>query len=244
MKYLLSPVLVAVLVLVAGCDGSSSGSSAPPAGTPAPTLANFELTITNLTNAQPLSPIAVIVHNAGYKTFRVGEAASVPLETLAEAGNNNPLVSDAAGDSNVMLATTGTGPIPPGSAQAIRFSMNISDFGSSQLSVLSMLVNTNDAFTGLNGMTIPDMAIGESITRRTVAYDAGTEADDELLANIPGPAAGGEGFNTVRGDRVNAVSMHNGVISQDDGFVTSELTEAHRFDNPVMAVKLTRIALP
>ena len=74
----------------------------------------------------------------------------------------------------------------------------------------------------------------------SIAYDAGTEADTELAAEIPGPVGGGEGFNAARDDQGDRVSMHSGVISQDDGLVTSDLTGQHRFDNPVVRVLIER----
>jgi hypothetical protein len=35
--------------------------------------------------------------------------------------------------------------------------------------------------------------------------------------------------------------MHPGVVSADDGFATSALTEQHRFDNPVAEIRITRL---
>ena len=75
---------------------------------------------------------------------------------------------------------------------------------------------------------------------RSIAYDAGTEADSEEAATIPGPAGGGEGFNVARDDQADRVSMHSGVVSNNDGFATSNLTEQHRFDNPVVQIRIER----
>ena len=36
-------------------------------------------------------------------------------------------------------------------------------------------------------------------------------------------------------------SMHSGVVSQDDGLATSDLTGQHRFDNPVTQVRIVRV---
>ena len=104
-----------------------------------------------------------------------------------------------------------------------------------------MLVNTNDAITGINGVDISALAAGDSITLRSIAYDAGTEANTEAAAHIPGPAVGGEGFNAARDDLADRVAMHTGVVSQDDGKAGSALTGQHRFDNPVAAVRIERI---
>ena len=62
----------------------------------------------------------------------------------------------------------------------------------------------------------------------------------EAAADIPGPAGGGEGFNPARSDAADRVAMHAGIVSQDDGFATSDLSEQHRFDNPVMRVHIER----
>jgi hypothetical protein len=84
------------------------------------------------------------------------------------------------------------------------------------------------------------MAVGDVLTIHGIAYDAGTEADSELATDIPGPAGGGEGYNAARDDQADQVAMHAGVISGDDGFATSDLTEQHRFDNPVVEVRISR----
>ena len=103
-----------------------------------------------------------------------------------------------------------------------------------------MLVNTNDAFTALNAWPVGEMSVGDVMTVNAIAYDAGTEADSESAATIPGPAGGGEGFNAVRDDGADQVTMHSGVISGDDGLATSDLTEQHRFDNPVARIRIER----
>jgi hypothetical protein len=47
-----------------------------------------------------------------------------------------------------------------------------------RLTVLTMLVNTNDAFTGLDGLRLG----GQGTTVATMAYDAGSERNNELAA--------------------------------------------------------------
>ena len=61
----------------------------------------------------------------------------------------------------------------------------------------------------------------------------GTEAKSTIWSDR-------EGFNAARNDRADQVSMHPGVVSRDDGFATSDLTNQHRFDNPVVRVRITR----
>jgi hypothetical protein len=54
-----------------------------------------------------------------------------------------------------------------------------------RLSVLTMLVNTNDAFTGLDSLRLG----GHGDTLRTRACETGSEANNEDADFIPGPAA-------------------------------------------------------
>ncbi|HFQ61119.1 MAG TPA: hypothetical protein ENK39_02315, partial [Epsilonproteobacteria bacterium] len=73
-----------------------------------------------------------------------------------------------------------------------------------------------------------------------VTYDAGTEANSELASTIPGPAGGGEGFNAARDDK-DFVSVHEGVVTKDDGLSTSALTQMHKWDNPAASVSIERV---
>ena len=57
-----------------------------------------------------------------------------------------------------------------------------------------MLLPTNDGFVALNGDRIWRQRIP------LLSYDAGTEDNSELCADIPGPQCGGEGFNEDPGE--------------------------------------------
>lgn len=226
-----------VALIAAACDNDNNdGIAAPP-----PPVASFAVTVTNLTNGQPLSPVAVIAHQSGYSVFTVGTAATTGLETLAEGGDNSTLIAEADADAQVMASASGAAAIGPAGSETITIDVLQSDLPGLSVSVSTMLVNTNDAITGLNGASVADMMAGDSISWQTIAYDAGTEANTEAAAHIPGPAGGGEGFNAARDDLADRVAMHAGVVSQDDGFAVSDLTGQHRFDNPVAQVSIERI---
>ena len=224
--------------LLFACSSDSNPPPAPPPPPP-PAMASFEVTVFNLTNAQPLSPAAVIAHQDGYVLFSVGAPVSVGFEDMAEGGDNTALLAEADADSVVMVTESGAAPIGPAGSETVTVTMLESELPGLRISVGTMLVNTNDAFTGLNAMSVESMAVGDVITVLGVAYDAGTEADTESAATIPGPA-GGEGFNAARDDQADRVSMHSGVVSQDDGFATSDLSEQYRFDNPVVQISIER----
>lgn len=226
---------------LAACSSSNNNSQTPPPPPPPPpAMASFDVTVTNLTNGQPVSPVAVIAHQAGYSVFTIGSPATVGLETLAEGGDNSMLIAEADADANVLSSGSGAAPIGPAGSETVTIDVLESDLAGLMVSVSTMLVNTNDAISGLNGVDVSGLAEGDAWTGRAIVYDAGTELNTELGAEIPGPAGGGEGFNAARSDRDDRVAMHSGVISQDDGFATSALTGQHRFDNPALMVRIER----
>jgi hypothetical protein len=238
-RLLLTGASLLTLAIMSACsDGDSVSALAPPP--PPPPTTTFDVTVTNLTNAQPLSPVGVVVHVDGYTPFDIGSAATAGLELLAEGGDNSEFLNEASADIANMLTASGAAAIGPGGSETVSFTIDEADLPGTQLSLMTMLVNTNDAISGINAASIENMAVGDTVTWRTIAYDAGTEANSETAGSIPGPAGGGEGFNAARDDRDDLVKMHSGVVTQDDGYMTSDLGETHRFDNPVAQVTLTR----
>ena len=233
-------LLTVAALWLQGCDSDSLPPVPVADPPPPPAMASFDVSVDNLTNAQPLSPVAVIGHLDGYTVFVIGDAATVGLEDMAEGGDNTALLAEADADANVMVSASGAAPIGPAGSETVSIEVLESDVANLKISVATMLVNTNDAFSALDAMDVSSLAVGDTIMVELVAYDAGTEADTEAAGDIPGPAGGGEGFNMARSDAADRVAMHAGVVSQDDGFVTSDLTEQHRFDNPVMRVRIAR----
>jgi hypothetical protein len=236
-KSMLPLLVLSSSVVLSGCGGSDSKDPAPvvtppPVVTPTPVTYQYNVTVKNLTNAQIMSPIAVVLHDEG-QLWQLGQAASSALEMLAESGDNTAVLAD----DMVLAGQSGASPLPPGMQETI--TVSIEDSMPQLLSVATMLVNTNDAFSGINAMVIKDLVVDESISIQTSSYDSGTEMNSELMATIPGPAGGGEGFNEVRDD-VDFVAMHSGIVSQDDGLMQSALTQAHRFDNPTLMITVTR----
>lgn len=197
-----------------------------------PVTSSYDVTITNLTYSQPFSPVAVVLHNEG-TLWNVGEPATEALEKLAESGDSN----DFLAISTVTASASGAGLIMPGMSETITISIDDND--QSLLTLATMLVNTNDAFTGLNGINLQNIAVGDTWSTMVGVYDAGTEGNSELSGTIPGPADGGVGFDIERDD-VDFVSMHPGVVSMDDGLMTSVLMSAHKFDQPTAKISITK----
>ncbi|WP_096087522.1 spondin domain-containing protein [Agaribacterium haliotis] len=195
---------------------------------------SYELTLVNTMANQPLAPAAIILHGSDYQPWYLGEPASPGLEMLAESGSPADLLAEASEADS----TQSDGILMPGHSAQV--SISTMDDAHKYLSVATMPVNTNDAFVGLNTMALDKLEPGQSMSVSLMIYDAGTEANSESSASIPGPAAGGEGYNADRDDLVDAVRIHAGVVSMDDGYDDSALDQSHRFDQGGLRLVVTR----
>ena len=232
MRYSKSLIILALSASLAAC-GDSDNNEVEVTDPVMPVMSyEFTVQVTNLTNAQPLSPIAAIAHSEGM-LWQIGEPASAALELMAEGGDNSELLAT----DFAMASSSAESPLPPG--EQVTLMLSTEQLDSLKISLATMLVNTNDAFTGLNAIDVSSLAVNESLSRTSFAYDAGTEANSEAQGTIPGPADSGEGYNEMRDD-INRVAMHPGVVSQDDGLTNSVLTSQHKFDNPVARITITR----
>ena len=202
-------------------------------------MTSYEITVVNASNGQPLTPVAVVAHTSGYQAFMLGSSASVGLEMLAEGGDVSQFITDADADANVVTtASSVNGPFGPGATEMV--TVDVTPNSNLQISVVAMLANTNDAFTGLANVSVGNLMMGESISKMAHVFDAGTEGNSETAATMPGPAAGGEGFNAMRDD-TDFVSIHAGVVTSDDGLTTSALNESHRWLGAAAKITITRI---
>jgi len=231
-KRLILISMVGASIALSACSDSNSVSQA-----------SFDITVTNLSASQPLSPVAVVLHGSAWEAFDTGSAASTGLEVLAEGGDNSQFLANAAANSSVYVSESGVGIIAPGESETVTVQVNENLIGTLSLSAVSMLVNTNDAIAALNGQSIASMAVDEVATFDARSYDTGTEANTESADTIPGPAATGglrEGFNASRDDIRDEIHVHAGVVTQNDGLATSTLTEEHRWDYPSIQVRIER----
>ena len=222
MRYFILSVL---LVGLAACSNDNNP----------PEIFSYKVSLINLTNSQIFSPPAAILHDDSFSAWSIGQSASAELETLAEGGDASNLLNSQSGNPSFSSSDV----LIPGASQS--FEISATDSLLDHLTLATMLVDTNDAFTGVTGADLEDMQQGEVRVYYTRVYDAGTEFNDERAANIPGPAGGGQGFNAARDDITTVVTHHGGIVSRDDGYTASALTEAHRFDNPVMRIEVMRM---
>lgn len=242
-------LVATALAVLAGCSSSDpvTITTPPPVVPPPPPVvadATFTVEVTNLTLAQPLSPVAVMMHQAGFNSFIDGEPASLALELLAEGGDNTDVLGEAAAAAEFLASASSVGPIPPLAVSApIELSFPSDQLDDVRLSVITMLVHTNDAFSGSNAFNISNMEVGDVVRLNGPTWDSSTEANTEAGTDMPGPDFGGEGFNPVRDDAFDRVHFHQGVVtnaSLESGFADSDLEERHRFDNPSTRIVVTR----
>ncbi|MCU7796998.1 MAG: spondin domain-containing protein [Candidatus Thiodiazotropha sp. (ex Myrtea spinifera)] len=206
--------------------------------------------ITNLTNATYFTPLLIAAHNKRTHLFQLGTEASAHLQAMAEGGDTSGLISDVEAAGGQYVDNPAGGLLPPsGVAEAV---IDVHGRHSRFLSVAAMLLPTNDGFVGLDGLRIPKKR--GTYTYYLRGYDAGTEANDEIITgggmpNTPGiPAdpggnAGVGGVSTVGPDHNPTVHIHRGVIGDDDpaGGPSDLDARVHTWQGPVakLVIRIT-----
>lgn len=207
--------------------------------------ATYAVTITNLTDGQPLTPALVATHKGSDGLFRVGRPASFGLREIAENGNLEPMLTRLGGDPDffdvVVQAGSDLPPVLPG--ETITLELDAAP-PHNFLSWASMLICTNDGFTGVDTLKLPSL-VGDTVTLHTDGYDAGTELNTELFVDIVppcGPLTGqdSEGQGTGSSDPAlaegGAVHHHDGILGVGD------LDPAtNDWDDPVAIVTVERV---
>lgn len=150
------------------------------------------MTFTNLSENVVLTPPVFATTREQAKIYRLTQPASEPLEFLAEGGSTDDLAAYFENFSLIDVVQTDA-PVLPGESITIEIKGRFR----SHLSVASMILPTNDGFVALNGRKIIKF---DGQTFFLKAYDAGTETNDELCENIPGPQCSGEGYNPDQGE--------------------------------------------
>ena len=194
----------------------------------------WEVRLTNMAYMQPFGPFFVLNHNNTARgVFSVSNAASPALGVLAEDGSPMPLIAlyNGTRGTNEAMAV-GAGPtLLPG--KSITFKMQTSSMFPF-ISLASMAINTNDCFAGFNRINPSDRLLLES-----PGYDSGTETNDELCVNIPGPACSAfpkTNRTDLNDDGEGFVHVHRGMHGVGD-------LDAAEYDwrNPMLRVQFSRM---
>ena len=140
----------------------------------------YRFTFTNLTTSQPLTAPIVAIHDEGTHLFETGADASVALRVLAENGDSDAMIDlldtditvSATGIAPVDPAVAVPGPIPPGGNSSLVLETTAAD---QVFSAVSMIVCTNDGFSGGDSLPLPTG--DESLSFDQIPYDAGSEVN-------------------------------------------------------------------
>jgi len=141
----------------------------------------YEVTITNITRGQIISPPIVISHNEDFQLFSLGHPAPPGLAELAEDGLTGPLSAYLDTLESVFQYNTAGGGIMPGASMTVEIE---TQKGFRLLSAAGMLVSSNDAFFAVRGLSARSKG-DLSVDAR--AYDAGSELNSEQCEFVPGP---------------------------------------------------------
>ena len=214
----------------------------------APAMAqDLTISITNLTHGTYFTPLLVAAHTGSDHLFQTGVAASAHLQAMAEGGDIAGLSADMTAINADKIENPAAGLLAPGATT----SLNLSNAaGNDHLSFTAMLLPTNDGFVGIDSLPIPTAA--GTYTYRVNGYDAGTEANDEIIngGGAPGTpgipadpgANNGTGATGVTSSEANAlVHVHRGVLGDSDsmGGASDLNSSVHRWLNPVAELVIT-----
>ncbi len=225
MRKLLALSFFAVMIALVGCSKESpmsnetpsvndvSESMGWPSGPRGDLVGVYKVVIENLTPnngngaSQPFAPPIVVAHNPHFHLFRDGKPASYELGRVAEDADSGPMLNLLENSPFVNDYAMGDGVVLPGGSTELMIEARV---GFRQLSLVGMLVNTNDGFVGADNMRLPKFG---SEMHYLYAYDAGTEQNTELKAHIPGPCCGNPGVRVPENKRVRT---HDGIQGVGD----------------------------
>jgi len=219
-------------------------SAIAPAG-----AAQFDVEIINLTRGSYFTPFLVAAHTASASLFTTGEPASASIAAMAEGGDIGALVADVEAINATVVANPAAGLLAPG--QRTNAMLNTDDApDNSRLSIVAMILPSNDGFMGLNAIEIPTEP--GRYMYNVNAYDAGSEANDEVVGSgapgepgYPAPppvlATSGSGGTGVAATAEGFVHIHRNVLGDDDlsGGTSDIDNRVHRWLNPVVRVVIT-----
>ena len=194
-----------------------------------PAMANaqrYEVTITNLTGGQVFSPPIVYSHRSSFDLFTPGQPAIPELAGVAEDAANDALVALLTAEPRVGDVAVGADFVPPGQS----ISVMVNARGSARyITALGMLVTTNDAF-----FAAERRVSGLGTSTYAIAWDAGSEANTQNCAHIPGPPCGNGGVRVQNGAE-GYVYIHAGIQARG-----SLDPAVHDWRNPVAKITIRR----
>lgn len=208
--------------------------------------AELSVTVKNLTNGIYFTPLLISSHKSHVDLFETGTPASEELRAMAEGGDISGLSGLLGGPDENTVENPAQGLLGPGESVEDVL-LRTKGYRARYLSIVAMLLPTNDGFVGLDALPIPKVP---GIYRYYLkGYDAGTEANDEIITGgaapgspgvpaDPGGNAGVDGSGVIGFDANDTVHIHRGVIGDTDptGGISDLNKAVHRWLNPVAEV--------
>lgn len=180
-----------------------------------PAAGSVTISFRNTSATQPMTPPVVALHNApgaenGIRFFEVGQPAIGEVIMIAEDGNFGPLLDVANGQITAGSVTAAgaaftdpenPGPVLPGASASVTLQIEAPD---QVMSIVSMVVCTNDGFSGVDSRPLSADA---SETFFAPIYDAGSETN-VLTADYWVPPCGSP--DNLGDDEGGAITAHPG----------------------------------
>lgn len=212
--------------------------------------AEVNVTFTNTTHHSYFTPLLITAHDPAISLFELGQPASDGLQAMAEGGDISGLSAAVGGADADTVENPAGGLLGPG--ETISADINTDATGHTVISLVAMILPSNDGFVGWNSAAIPTEP--GTYTYSLNAYDAGTEANDEIAAadggvpgnpGFPNPPpvglthSGGTGVTFTESNPT--VHIHRGVLGDTNptGGISDIDSTRYRWLNPVARVVLT-----
>ena len=208
---------------------------------------DLTIEVTNATQGLHFTPIVTSAHTSDNHIFMTGSAATAELQAMAEGGDISGIVTMLSNvDANVDENPAG-GLLAPGMSTTVTLT---NDSANTHLSMVAMILPSNDGFIGLDSWEIPTEA--GTYTVNLNAYDAGTEANNEVVNGggapgvlgipaAPGGDSGTNGTGVTDTESNTMVHIHRGSLGDDqaDGGKSDLNNSIHRWLNPVAKLTIT-----
>lgn len=211
--------------------------------------ADLSISVTNLTRGIYFTPLLLAAHSPAASVFTPGAPASVSLQAMAEGGDIAALSAGLTALGATVVENPAGGLLAPGARAQVSMSTDGAP-DNNRLSLVALLLPSNDGFVGMNSVEIPTEP--GTYNYDVNAYDAGTEANDGTRGSgapgmpgfpAPGPVgdASGTGASGIAATAEGFVHTHRKVLGDTDATGGNSDIDAlvHRWLNPVARVQIT-----
>ncbi len=198
-----------------GWEGPAMQILVTPAGQAAPGMADFGVTLENLTAGQPITPPVVVVHDPNVDVFDYTSPDELDgIDDLAEGGVQADLVTTLSMTPGVVwvYGLDSGGPIVPGATYT---EGKLYGVEGASVTLVAMFACTNDAYIRVTGgLMLSGGLLSFGGPSTALVFDSGSETNDETMATIP--CLGGPDVALSEGLGEGTRSRHAGIVGNAD----------------------------